>query len=167
MQAYLDEGVLVAHEHFVYVERQIGPGGDLEPIKGLANKLPEHAARLAAVLALVDDLNAQAVSAGHLGAGIQLAEHYAAEAMRLFNAGRMDPDLLLAQRTLDWLTDKWPHDHVGLTDLYRLGPNPIRDRKTAKKVAGILADHGWLVASEGGAKIDGEHRREAWRVVRA
>lgn len=149
-----------------HVERQIGPGGDLESIKGLANKLPEHAARLAAVLALADDLNAQAVSAGDLGYGIQLAEHYAAEALRLFNAGRMDPDLLLAQRTLDWLTEKWPHDHIGLSDLYRLGPGPIRDRKTAKKVAGILADHGWLVASEGGAEIDGEHRREAWRVVR-
>src|SRR5262249_48680012 len=31
------------------IENSIGPGGDLEPIKGLANKLPEHAARLAAV----------------------------------------------------------------------------------------------------------------------
>lgn len=30
-----------------HIERQIGPGGDLEPIRGLANKLPEHAARSA------------------------------------------------------------------------------------------------------------------------
>lgn len=150
-----------------HTEGQIGPGGDLEPIRGLANKLPEHAARLAAVLALVDNLNAQAVSAAHLRDGIRLAEHYAAEALRLFNAGRMDPDLLLAQRTQDWMLAKWPHDHIGLSDLYRLGPNPIRDRKTAKKIAGILTDHGWLFAAEGGAEIDGEHRREAWLVVRA
>jgi hypothetical protein len=33
----------------------IGPNGALEPVRGLANKLPEHAARLAAILALVDE----------------------------------------------------------------------------------------------------------------
>ena len=49
----------------------------------------------------------------------------------------------------------------------RLGPNPIRDRKTAEKIANILADHGWLVKAEGGAEINGEHRREAWRIRRA
>ena len=149
-----------------HVEQQIGPGGDMEPIRGLANKLPEHAARLAAVLALVDDLNAPAVSTKYLRYGIQLAEHYAAEALRLFNAGRMDPELLLAQKTLTWLSSKWPYDHVGLSDLYRRGPNPIRDSKTARKVLVILADHGWLVAADGGAEIDGAIRREAWRVVR-
>ena len=30
-----------------YVERAIGQGGELEPVRGLGNKLPEHAARLA------------------------------------------------------------------------------------------------------------------------
>jgi hypothetical protein len=29
-----------------HIEPLIGPGGDLEPVRGLANKLPEHAARL-------------------------------------------------------------------------------------------------------------------------
>jgi hypothetical protein len=35
-----------------HVEASVGSGGDMEAIRGLANKLPEHAARLAAVLAL-------------------------------------------------------------------------------------------------------------------
>jgi hypothetical protein len=47
----------------------------LEPVRGLANKLPEHAARLAAILALVDDLGAPEIGANHLRAGIALAEH--------------------------------------------------------------------------------------------
>ena len=34
------------------IERQIAPEGPLFPVKGIANKLPEHAARLAGVLAL-------------------------------------------------------------------------------------------------------------------
>lgn len=33
-----------------HVEQAITPNGTLEPVRGLANKLPEHAARLAAVL---------------------------------------------------------------------------------------------------------------------
>ena len=150
-----------------HIERQIGPGGDLEPIRGLANKLAEHAARLAAVLALVEDLHVPAVSGEHLAAGIKLAEHYAGEGLRLFQAGRTDPDLLLAQRMLDWLHKRWRGDHVGLSDLYRLGPNAIRDSKTARKVVRILEDHGWAVRMVGGAEIGGQHRREAWRIVRA
>ncbi len=150
-----------------HIERQIGPGGDMEAIRGLANKLPEHAARLAAVLALVEDLNVPAIMGDHLAAGIRLAEHYAGEALRLFQAGRIDPDLLLAQRTLDWLLEKWSEDHVGLPDLYRLGPNSIRDAKKARKMMGILDDHGWIARMEGGAEVSGQHRREAWRIVRA
>jgi hypothetical protein len=67
-----------------HVERAITPNGALEPVRGLANKLPEHAARLAAILALVDDLRAPEISANHMRAGISLSEHYATEALRLF-----------------------------------------------------------------------------------
>src|SRR3712207_3965330 len=45
-----------------HVEQEIRPGGSLEPIRGLANKLAEHAARLAATLALVRDIAAQEVA---------------------------------------------------------------------------------------------------------
>src|SRR3984893_13986467 len=58
-----------------HVERAIAPNGALEPVRGLANKLPEHAARLAAILALVDDLGAPEIGPNHMRAGIALAEH--------------------------------------------------------------------------------------------
>src|SRR5262249_5070891 len=58
------------------------PGGPLEPVRGLANKLPEHAARLAAVLSVVRDLHSATISADEIRAGIRLAEHYAAEALQ-------------------------------------------------------------------------------------
>jgi hypothetical protein len=150
-----------------HIERQIGPGGEMEPIKGLANKLPEHAARLAGVLALVEDIEAHLISTDHLAAGIALADYYAAEALRLFAAGRTDPDLLLAQRTLDWLRDRWTEDLISLPDFYRLGPNRIRDGRTAKRIAKILQEHGWLDPVDGGATINGQRRREVWRIRRA
>ncbi len=118
------------------------------------------------MLALVEDLNVPAVTGEQLADGIRLAEHYAGEALRLFQAGRSDPDLLLAQRTLDWLQKKWRESHLGLSDLYRLGPNAIRDSKTARKMIRILEDHGWVIHMEGGAEVGGQHRREAWRIVR-
>jgi len=148
------------------IENSIGPGGDLEAIKGLANKLPEHAARLAAVIELVGDINAPEVSADTMKAGITLAEHYAAEALRVFEVGRVDDDLLLAQRLLDWLHRHWKESAVSLPDIYQRGLNAIGDQATARKLVGILVSHGWLVSMIGGAIIKGRRRREAWGIVK-
>jgi hypothetical protein len=97
-------------------------------------------------------------------AGITLAEHYAAEALRIFEAGRISDDLRLAQRLLDWLHRKWKESAVSLPDIYQRGLNAIRDQATARKLVGILVNHGWLVLVPGGAVVAGERRREAWRV---
>src|SRR5262245_23004304 len=149
-----------------YVERAIGQGGPLEPVRGLANKLPEHAARLGAVLSVVRDLDSAAISADEISAGIALAEHYAAEALRLFGAGRVNTDLRLAQKLLDWLLRQWTEPAVSLPDIYQRGLNAIGDQATARKLAAILEGHGWLVRMPEGALIAGQRRREAWRIVR-
>jgi hypothetical protein len=149
-----------------HVEREIRSGGDLEPIRGLANKLPEHAARLAAVLALVRDIRSVNVSAEYIEAGIGLSEHYAAEALRLFGASRVSGDIRLAQRLLEWLF-RWPEPHISLPDIYQGGPTRIRDKATAAKIVGILEDHGWMRRVADGAVIGGQRRREAWLVIRA
>jgi hypothetical protein len=67
-----------------HVERAIAPDGALEDVRGFANKLPQHAARLAAVLTLVSNIDAGGIADDEMWAGIALAEHYAAEAVRLF-----------------------------------------------------------------------------------
>jgi hypothetical protein len=149
------------------VESSIGPGGDLETIKGLANKLPEHAARLAGVITLIGDINAPEVSEQSMKAGIALAEHYVAEAMRLFEVTRINADLRLAQRVLDWLHRTWGEPNSSLPDIYQRGPNAVRDQGTARKLVAILVDHGWLTPIEKGATIAGHFRREAWRIVKA
>jgi hypothetical protein len=52
-------------------------------------------------------LGAPEIGADHLRAGIALAEHYATEALRLFGVSRVNSDLRLAQRLLDWLLGTW------------------------------------------------------------
>lgn len=150
-----------------HVERRIAPNGELEPIRGLANKLPEHAARLAAVLALVNDIHAVAITGEHMAAGIELAKHYAGEAMRLFGASRIHADLVLAQKLLGWLHTSWQEPLVSLPDIYQRSPiAAIRDKSKASAMTRILEEHGWLIRVEGGAVVAGEKRRDAWRIVK-
>jgi hypothetical protein len=56
-----------------YIACALVPQGELESIRGLANKLPEHAARLAAVLTLVNDIHTSDLMAPEMSAGIALA----------------------------------------------------------------------------------------------
>jgi hypothetical protein len=149
-----------------FVERAIKPNGELELVKGLANKLPEHSARLGAVLTLAHDINATAIGANEIRAGIALAEHYAAEALRLFGASRISADLRLAQKLLDWLLYQWTEPAISLPDIYQRSLNAIGDKATAAKMVAILEDHGWLHRIPQGAVIAGQRRRDAWRVVR-
>jgi hypothetical protein len=149
-----------------HIERSIGVGGDLETIKGLANKLPEHAARLAGVLALYENINAPEVTTESMQAGIRLAEHYAFEAVRVFEVSRINTDLLLAKRLLKWLQGDWGESVISLPDIYQKGPNAIREKATARRMVGILVDHGWLIPVPDGAAVAGHHRREAWRIIK-
>src|SRR5262249_16664444 len=122
-----------------HVEGQIGPGGALEPIRGLANKLPEHAARLAAVTTLASDIHAIEIDDARVKAGITLAEHYAGEALRVFEASKVNAVLVLAQQLLDWLHRQWPEQAISLPDIYQYGPGAIRDKATAKGLVVVLA----------------------------
>ena len=148
------------------IEGQIKPDGVLVPVIGLANKLPEHAARLAAVLTLFDDVEAINVNFDHMDAGITLAQHYLAEALRMFEGGRISGDLLLAQKLLGWLKGPWNESTISLPDIYQNGPNAIRDKATALKLVKVLEGHGWLVQIQGGAMVSGHFRHDAWWIIR-
>jgi hypothetical protein len=149
------------HDH---IEKRISRGEELDPIRGLANKLPEHAARIAAVLTLTRDIEACDVAIAEMEAGILLAQHYAAEALRLFGASRVSADLHRAQQLLAWLHGR-DKRVVSLPDIYQAGPNAIRDKATAAKLVAILEDHGHLVRLPDGAEINGKRRRDAWRLL--
>jgi hypothetical protein len=148
-----------------HIERRLGSGGELDSVRGLANKLPEHAARIAGVLTLVSDLDAGEISAGEMKAGIAIAEHFATEALRLSGASRISTELIEAQRLLNWLLTSWPKPVVSLPDIYRLGPNSIRDKASAQRAVTILCDHGWL-ANAPSCEINGVNRREVWLIIR-
>jgi len=63
--------------------------------------------------------------------GIVLAQHYAGEALRLFQGAKIDADLRHAARLLDWLHQSWKEAKISLPDIYQ--PRPQFDRETEKR----------------------------------
>ena len=103
--------------------------------------------RCGAVL-LAGDIEAGEVAAAEMEAGIRLAEHYAMEALRLHGAGRITSELREAQQLLVWL-QSWREPVISLPDIYRLGPNSIREAARARRATAILVDHRWIVSAPG------------------
>jgi hypothetical protein len=147
-----------------WVEKHLGDGASLRPISGFANKLAEHATRIAGVFAYTDDPDAATIPGETMERGIQLARWYATEALRLFDAGRLSPELLEAENVRAWLIGHWAETHISVTDLVQRGPGFIRESVKARKVIAILEGNHWLRRIEGGTKILDANRREAWLI---
>ena len=149
-----------------FIEGKLSTEGPLSSVRGLANKIPEHSARIAAVLALVSAPEGDAIAAEQMEGGISLAQHYLSEALRLFEASQVSGDLRLAQKVESWLLLGWNEPLISLPDIYQNGPNAVRDKQTATKLATILEDHGRLIKEKSGAVVRGQRRRDVWRIIR-
>jgi hypothetical protein len=131
-------------EFDAHLEPMRAPGAELHEISGFANKLPEHAARIAAVLQVFDDPEAEELSAEYLARGIALAEYYASEALRLHDATRIGVELKEAEKLRQWLAAKWDQPHVTVQSLQRYGPGSMREKAGIERLLNVLADHNWL-----------------------
>jgi len=148
-------------------ELQLKHGGEFCAARALINKIAAQAARIAAVLILVDTkLAATKIDGEYMTRGIKLAKHYALEAVRLNEVAAVNAELVKAQGLLEWLQNKWDDEAVSLSEIYRLGPGSIRDATAAKPLVRILEEHGWPRPIQGGATIKGNRRKTAWAVVR-
>ncbi len=143
-----------------HVERLLGPGGELEPISGFAAKMPEHSARLAAVIAWWRDHRVTEIDADAIAGAIELVQHYAQEHLRLQHASVVPPDIADAQRLLEWLIERWTEPYVSIRDICRFGPNSVRVARRARMLVKILEDHGHLRKVEN-VSILGQRCREA------
>jgi hypothetical protein len=147
---------------------QVGSGGGLEPVRGLANKIAEHAVRIAAIITTVE----QGCNSGgeiifvRMAAAIEISQYYLSEALRLFEAKRANPELIESAKLRAWLQRGWDGGPVvSLPDIYQLGPNSVRTKAVAERLVRILVDHGWLVEA-GPNQVKGVNRRETYRIVR-
>lgn len=149
-----------------HVEKNLGPDGLYTNITGLANKLPEHATRLAAVLQFIESETTVPITAKNIRYGIALAQFYADEALRLFSRGHIPKQIVLAEKLKTWLLNQWEEPFISLPDIYQCGPSAIRDKNKAQKIVAILIEHGYLIPCDAPQIINGKPRQKAWQIVR-
>jgi hypothetical protein len=145
------------------VESNMRDDGEYFYVRGFAAKAPEHAARLATVLSIMDNPLAVEVPIEHMIGGVRLAEFYLSEAVRLFQSTKDSSELILAEKVLGWLRLHYPT--FSLIEIYQNGPNAVRNSDIAKKIVKILQDHRLVEEIRGGATIGTNKRNKAWRVV--
>jgi len=155
------EAKLVWVEFYNEVERQLTVNGRLRPISGMAGKLPEHAGRIAAVLALVERLDAPQIEKKHMENAVELARHYVGEALRLAvaEAVSVDPELVMAEKFGQWLRSKHAGQVVTLTRILQFAsPAAVRKAEMAHAMLAILEERGWVIRQDQG-------KSSAWQVV--
>lgn len=138
--------------------------GDLQPVQGLANKIPEHATRLAAILATVETADVEVLTAEHLQRGIDLAQFYLDERLRLVGTGG-DSNVRKAQELLEWIQSEWTEPALSLRVVLRRGPSSLRTKAVAEPLVELLETHGWLIPAHD-AVVDGKKARQAWWIWR-
>lgn len=151
------------------IESESGPKKMLAPIRGLANKAAEHAARIAGTIQLFEDPTATEIKAEAMRFGISATEWYLDEALRI--AGSFSPEryLLKAKEVIRWIHEN-SFRIVALPDIYQY--SPVRSASQARKVVDILKSHNHLmepVIGKGGDKEPvktrgGKYSRECWDV---
>jgi hypothetical protein len=146
-------------------ETQLATHGALVPVKAFASKAAEHAVRLVAVLALVEDLEAQEIAVDAMKRGIQLADYYLQEALRLVCLSSVDAQLTLAATLLERISNRLargnPLKEKEISTISRISNIPIQhphpddveeraaileyDAGLSREAAEALARHGQVV----------------------
>jgi hypothetical protein len=144
-------------EFYDQVEAQTRPDGLLAELRDVAGKAAEQAARIAGVLAIVDNLVAAEIDAVSMKHALELVSWHLNEAVRLAGSSRTSPKLRSAQTILDWLTRTGKRS-IAVREVQQYGPGRLREKEAITHALDILRDHGWLIP-------DPNHKR-CWLVVK-
>lgn len=144
------------------IESAEGPNGKFAACKTWASKAAEQCLRIAGVLTLVEDPDTQLIEADTIGRAGEIALWHLHEALRLAGTAELSPEIRDAEAVLAWCHEK------GLTLLHSraaLNGGRVRDRERFLLAMDALEGAGWAQRQEGGAVVDGKHRRNVWRIV--
>ncbi len=126
----------------------------------MVNKAPEHALRLATVLA---GFHGEELHERWIERGINLADFYVNEHIRIMESSMADHEITRAETLLHWIQSQgW--DRFALSWIYQNGPSEVRTARAAKEAMTTLVSHGYYVkATEpGDREIDGKTYKDVW-----
>lgn len=114
------------------IDRDLGAGMRLVPIRRFANKAAEHVLRLSGIQAMVQCADVEQIGVEDMERGIMLVEYYLNEAMRIQGCLSILRDLLLAQKVLNWCKESGARGYCVTGDLSTGAiSNKIRWQSTA------------------------------------
>ena len=154
----LSEGAKARLREFQeYLEPHMGTGGEFASVRAFASKTAEQAVRIAAVLALIDRLDIPCVELVCMEHGINLAEFYLHEHLRLAAWEGTRPEVVNAGKLLEWFK---AHNlrEVDRRHLQQHAPHALRDKAQLDPAIKVLEDHYLL------RPLDGKPKAKKWEV---
>ena len=138
---FSDGAEKVFTKYFEYCEKQQAPGGYFDAIRGLANKCPEHAARIAAMFTVYKNTNATEISYEDMDRAVQLTKYYAMESRHISHRASVDAPTLHAHRLSAWL-QKYAGETISASFIERGRPRPRTGLRALKKLLQHLVEEG-------------------------
>lgn len=148
------------------IESELGPHGELAEIAAFGSKAAEIAARIAAVLAFVENPSADEIQGRHVSGGIAVVRHSLETHLAIRNRARADAELMEVEKLRVWLIERTadrPRRVITKTEIAWYFRPKLSGRILAERLH-VLAAKGWLRIVAGGAEFDGKHIRQAWTV---
>jgi len=148
-----------------------------EPIQAMACKAAEQVARIAAVLAYLDDSELRSIPHAAVERAASLMGFYLNESLRLQQISEEDKRIKLAEKCLDWAfkeQDKSVAQPNGdntkvvqfhMQGFLQRGPSQLRTKDKAESILKFLHDHG-LAKKLPTTKFGDVDRKEAWEIRR-
>lgn len=165
--ALSDEARTILVDFANSVELAQAKGGEFEGVRGSASKAAEQAARIAGVMTLFQDVDAETVSTEIMVAATKLMTWYMNEAKRLLDTGKISDETREAEVLRTWICHQWSEDFIDVRTIVRLGPNRLRDTNRIRRLIPILEKNGWLMPLPDGATVADSPARVAWKIARA
>lgn len=149
------------------IDRRMCVEGEFYPIKSFASKAAEQVLRIAGLFAFSESISLAGkpqINLQQIERAILLVEFYLSEALRTLGQCEVNQNIIIAQRTLEWIKNCYPNSIFPLSAVYQLGPAQVRNAKKAKEIMEILKEHD-LVIEVVDTVINKKKVRSAWRLA--
>lgn len=146
------------------VEAMMVSGARYASVKPWASKTPEQCLRIAGVLTLVEHPDAHTIEVSAIERAAELALWHLNEAVRLAGTAELSAEVRNAEVLLEWAHAtgrKVLHSRAAM----QYGPERTRDRQPFYRAMKELESAGWASPIDGGAVLEGAHRRHVWRIA--
>ena len=160
------DAVALWMEYADSIEASQVAGGVYENIRGFAGKMAENASRIAGVMTLVENLEATTISKDSLNNAITIMNYFGEQALAMFESSRVGPDMLNAEKLLNWLKHQWTENYINVRTVSRYVIRSKSSNEDSRRAIKILEDHNWLVRGFRGMVVDGHASKDAWMIRR-